>query len=208
MDGESSTDENHQDTEKKNKDGNGSSGDGGEEGKEENENKEPENVVKGDPEAAPIYVKRLVPVFANTFQASLIPSVKKATLSILKKMIHFIPASMMDEVVSGSVASQLVDVIAVALSVEEDDEGHLAAFHCIQDLMSKGANIFLIHFIRLGVLQKISELASESEDINQDQLIDGKVDGKVNVFLVCDQKNRIYVSKAVFICKCAFSFVS
>lgn len=46
--------------------------------------------------------------------------------------------------------------------------------------MSKGANIFLIHFIRLGVLQKISELASESEGINQDQLIDGKVDDKVS----------------------------
>lgn len=74
--------------------------------------------MKGDPEAAPIYVKRLVPVFANTFQGSLIPSVKKATLSILKKMIHFIPASMMDEVASGSVASQLVDVLAVALNVE------------------------------------------------------------------------------------------
>ena len=77
-----------------------------------------EDPVKGDPEVAPIYVKRLVPVFANTFQNSLIPSVKKATLSILKKMIHSIPAQMMEEVVSGNVASQLVDVIAIALSVE------------------------------------------------------------------------------------------
>ena len=77
-----------------------------------------EETVKGDPEVAPIYVKRLVPVFANTFQNSLIPSVKKATLSILKKMIHSIPNQMMEEVVSGNVASQLVDVIAIALSVE------------------------------------------------------------------------------------------
>lgn len=57
-------------------------------------------------------------MFANTFQSSLIPSVKKATLAILKKMIHSIPANMMEDVISGSVASQLVDVIAVALSIE------------------------------------------------------------------------------------------
>ena len=92
------------------------------EGEEDDKDKEasepPEKVVKGDPEVAPIYIKRLVPVFANTFQSSLIPSVKKATLSILKKMIHSIPAQMMEEVISGTVASQLVDVIAVALNVE------------------------------------------------------------------------------------------
>lgn len=33
-------------------------------------------------------------------------------------MIHSIPNQMMEEVVSGNVASQLVDVIAIALSVE------------------------------------------------------------------------------------------
>lgn len=47
--------------------------------------------------------------------------------------------------------------------------------------MSKGSHIFLIHFIRLGVLQKISELASEAEGMNQDQLIDGKVNDKVTI---------------------------
>ena len=79
---------------------------------------ETEDVVKGDPEMAPIYVKRLVPVFANTHQGSLVPSIKKATLSILKKMIHYIPATMMEELVSGNVAPQLVDVIAMALNAE------------------------------------------------------------------------------------------
>ncbi|XP_066922502.1 E3 ubiquitin-protein ligase HECTD1-like [Clytia hemisphaerica] len=138
----------------------------------------PEKAVKGDPEVAPIYIKRLVPVFANTFQSSLIPSVKKATLSILKKMIHSIPAQMMEEVISGTVASQLVDVIAVALNVEDDDEGHLAVFNCVQDMMTKGPNIFLIHFIRLGVLQKISEMASQFEIVDQDVIIDGKIQEK------------------------------
>lgn len=79
---------------------------------------EPERAVKGDPEMALKYVKHLVPVFAHTYQGSLLHSIKKATLAILKKMIHYIPASMMEELVSHNVASQLVDVIAVALNSE------------------------------------------------------------------------------------------
>ena len=48
--------------------------------------------------------------------------------------------------------------------------------------MCKGSNIFLIHFIRLGVLQKITEIANESEEVNQEDLIDGKITQKVNIF--------------------------
>ena len=62
---------------------------------------------------------------------------------------------------------------------QDDDEGHLAVFQCIQDMMSKGPNIFLIHFIRLGVLQKISEMANQFEAADQDVLIDGKIIDKV-----------------------------
>ena len=65
-----------------------------------------------------MYVKRLVPVFARTYQGSLVPSIKKATLSILKKMIHYIPECMMEELVAGNVAPLLVDVIATALNAE------------------------------------------------------------------------------------------
>ena len=63
--------------------------------------------------------------------------------------------------------------------LKDDDEGHLAVFHCVKDLMSKGSNIFLIHFIRLGVLQKITEMASLFEVSDQDVIIDGKINEKV-----------------------------
>lgn len=151
-------------------------------------------VVKGDPEVAPIYIRHLVPVFANTFQSSLIPSVKKATLSILKKMIHCIPASMIADVISDTVASQLVDVIAVALNVEDDDESHLAVFHCVKDLMSKGSKIFLIHFIRLGVLQKITEMASLFEVTDQDVIIDGKINEKEEPTIPLEDASKILPS--------------
>lgn len=37
-----------------------------------NESKEP----KGDPEMASIYLKRLLPVFCNTFQSTMLPSIR------------------------------------------------------------------------------------------------------------------------------------
>ena len=69
-------------------------------------------------------------------------------------------------------------IIFVVLYFQDDDEAHLSAFYCVQDLMSKGSPIFLIHFIRLGVLQRITELAGESDDLN-DEIIDGKINQKV-----------------------------
>lgn len=36
--------------------------------------------LKGDPEMAPLYVKRLLPVFCNTFQSTMLASVRKASL--------------------------------------------------------------------------------------------------------------------------------
>lgn len=53
--------------------------------------------------------------------------------------------------------------------IQDDDEGHLSVFHCIQDMMSKCPNIFLIHFIRLGVLQKISEMANQLKVVDDQQ---------------------------------------
>lgn len=40
--------------------------------KEEEEGSEP----KGDPEMAPVYLKRLLPVFAQTFQQTMLPSIR------------------------------------------------------------------------------------------------------------------------------------
>ncbi len=40
--------------------------------KEEEEGSEP----KGDPDMAPVYLKRLLPVFAQTFQQTMLPSIR------------------------------------------------------------------------------------------------------------------------------------
>ena len=86
-----------------------------EEPKEETE----DNSVKGDIEMAPLYATRLLPVFAQTFRSSLVPSIRKATLAIMKKVIHYIPQGMMSEVISScNIAASIVEVLSSVLNVE------------------------------------------------------------------------------------------
>lgn len=78
---------------------------------------------KGDPEMAPIYLKRLLPVFCSTFQATMLPSVRKASLGLIKKMIHYIQPNVLAELcgsenTSNNFTTQFVEVIATVLNNE------------------------------------------------------------------------------------------
>lgn len=86
---------------------------------ESEENIEP----RGDPEMAPIYLHRLLPVFCTTFQATMLASVRKASLGLIKKMIHYIQPSLLEELCNSessanNFGTQLVEVIATVLDNE------------------------------------------------------------------------------------------
>ncbi|XP_076174502.1 ubiquitin fusion-degradation 4-like isoform X3 [Ptiloglossa arizonensis] len=78
---------------------------------------------KGDPEMAPVYLKRLLPVFCATFQSSMLPSVRKASLSLIRKMVHYIQPELLVETCgsdrTGGCGAMLVEVIANVLDNEE-----------------------------------------------------------------------------------------
>ncbi|XP_012137741.1 ubiquitin fusion-degradation 4-like isoform X5 [Megachile rotundata] len=122
---------------------------------------------KGDPEMAPVYLKRLLPVFCATFQSSMLPSVRKASLSLIRKMVHYIQPELLVETCgsdrTGSCGAMLVEVIASVLDNEEDEDGHLVVLQMIQDLMIKGKDEFLEHFARLGVFSKVAALVGPQE---------------------------------------------
>lgn len=77
---------------------------------------------KGDPEMAPVYLKRLLPIFCGTFQSTMLPSVRKASLGLIKKMIHYIQPNLLHETccmeITPNFATQLVEVIATVLDNE------------------------------------------------------------------------------------------
>ncbi|XP_054653507.1 E3 ubiquitin-protein ligase HECTD1 [Dunckerocampus dactyliophorus] len=139
--------------------------------KEEEEGCEP----KGDPEMAPIYLKRLLPVFAQTFQQTMLPSIRKASLALIRKMVHYSSEALLKEVCDSETGHNLptilVEISATVLDQEDDDDGHLLALQIIRDLVDKGGDVFLDQLARLGVINKVSTLAGPaSDDENEDEV--------------------------------------
>ncbi|XP_019870714.1 E3 ubiquitin-protein ligase HECTD1 isoform X2 [Aethina tumida] len=134
---------------------------------------------RGDPEMAPVYLQRLLPVFCTTFQSTMLSSVRKASLGLIKKMIHYIQPNLLENLcsieASPNFGTQLVEVIATILDNEEDEDGHSVVLSIIQDLMTKSQEVFLDHFARLGIFTKVQTLAgppdppeAEENETNED----------------------------------------
>ena len=145
---------------------------------EESEEISPE--LFGDIEMAPLYLRRLLPVFCHTFQNTMIRTVRKSSLNLIRKMTHYIQSDQMftlnEEV--PHLPIQLVEVIANVLDTEEDDDCYLIVLQMITDLMTRGPQIFLDHFARLGVMNKVQALAGQGgQSSADDEIISDKKDG-------------------------------
>ncbi|XP_069118347.1 E3 ubiquitin-protein ligase HECTD1-like isoform X3 [Argopecten irradians] len=133
------------------------------------EKEEDSEEPKGDPEVAPLYLKQLLPVFTHVFQSTMLPSVRKSSLSLLKKMIHYVTNPLLGDMCNpefyvSNFAGSLTEVMANVLDHEEDDEGHQVVLFIIKDLMSKGQDVFLEHFARLGLFGRVLSLAGPMEE--------------------------------------------
>ncbi|XP_041710732.1 E3 ubiquitin-protein ligase HECTD1 isoform X4 [Coregonus clupeaformis] len=148
----------------------------GEDKKKKDVNKEEEEASepKGDPEMAPIYLKRLLPVFAQTFQQTMLPSIRKASLALIRKMIHYSCEVLLKEVCDSdaghNLPTVLVEITATVLDQEDDDDGHLLALQIIRDLVDKGGDVFLDQLARLGVINKVSTLAGPTSDDENEEV--------------------------------------
>ncbi|XP_011189869.2 E3 ubiquitin-protein ligase Ufd4 isoform X3 [Zeugodacus cucurbitae] len=132
---------------------------------------------RGDPEMAPIYLKLFLPVFCRTFQGTMLGSVRRASLGLIKKMVQYAQSGVLKglcqpqlEAVTGTNAQNLgtllVEVVASVLDNEDDDDGHLVVLNIIEELMSKTQDEFLDHFARLGVFSKVQALMEPENEVN------------------------------------------
>lgn len=126
---------------------------------------------KGDPEVAPQYIQQLLPVFTHVFQSSMLQSIRKSSLSLIKKMIHYIPSPLLEDICNQSgassgvsFASSLTEVLATVLDHEDDDDGHLTVIQVVQEVMNKGGSLFLDHFARLGLFGKVLNLSGPLDE--------------------------------------------
>ncbi|KFB39857.1 AGAP009511-PA-like protein [Anopheles sinensis] len=130
---------------------------------------EGEGEPRGDPEMAPVYLKFFLPTFCKTFQSTMLASVRRSSLGLIKKMIQYVQPDVLSKLCSAeglpsyeqSLGTLLVEVIASVLDNEDDEDGHLVVLTIIEELMSKTQNDFLDHFARLGVFSKVHALMGE-----------------------------------------------
>ncbi len=118
---------------------------------------------KGDPEMIPVYVKSLLPMFCQTYQSTMIQSVKRSSLGLIKKIIHYMNGQLLTEkcLEKGQLVSDIVEVMTSVLDNEEDEDGHLSCLLIIQDLLTKDSEgLFLEQFAKLGLFSKVSNSSS------------------------------------------------
>ena len=117
--------------------------------------------MKGDPEMALVYLRRLLPVFSRLFLNTMVRSVRKSCLNLIRKMIHYSDEEQLQEITTEvpNAASLLAEVVANVLEGDEDDDSVLLGLQSISDLMEKARAVFLDHFAKLGVFNKVQAIA-------------------------------------------------
>ena len=77
---------------------------------------------KGDPEMAVVYIKALLPVFADLFHSSQAAAVKKKILPIIHKLSHHVTAEWLQELCQvteePSFLSQICELVALTIDSE------------------------------------------------------------------------------------------
>ncbi|XP_029720236.2 E3 ubiquitin-protein ligase Ufd4 isoform X3 [Aedes albopictus] len=85
-----------------------------------------ESEPRGDPEMAPVYLKFFLPIFCKTFQSTMLASVRRSSLGLIKKMIQYVQPEMLSRLCSSeglqshelSLGTLLVEVVASVLDNE------------------------------------------------------------------------------------------
>uniref|UniRef100_A0A915DET1 E3 ubiquitin-protein ligase n=1 Tax=Ditylenchus dipsaci TaxID=166011 RepID=A0A915DET1_9BILA len=150
----------------------------------------PENEV--DMELAKRILQQLVPVFCTIFQNSLVGTVRRSTLALIRKCIYHISNegiqqllddsnqrklstqrsqspntdhSALDKTSNGDFVESLMGVLLAVFNQEDnqDTEGKEQALLVMKSLLQKDTEFWLEQLIRLGVYEKVESLANSVE---------------------------------------------
>jgi len=106
------------------------------------------------------YLTYWIPQFTDIFHNTLYTSVRKSSLTLLRKIVRYLTPGIIVQLCSAGTpySAQVVEAIAAVLEVE-NEEGTVPALSMVRDLCEKGYDIFMEHFCRLGVINNITKKA-------------------------------------------------
>uniref|UniRef100_A0A914ZV22 E3 ubiquitin-protein ligase n=10 Tax=Parascaris univalens TaxID=6257 RepID=A0A914ZV22_PARUN len=131
-----------------------------------------------DPMLVRSLLEQLLPLLCDVFQRSLGASVRRSTVSLLRKTTQYMSPESLSSLVTNSadgddismecspvtgpkLAENIVNVIVAVLEHEEDIEGHEHVLHLMKALFAKEVDFWLEQLIRVGVFEKVEAIATQ-----------------------------------------------
>jgi E3 ubiquitin-protein ligase HECTD1 len=124
---------------------------------------QPTNEIKGDLEMQPIYLQRLLSIFCQLYQNTMILTIKRSTLRLISKLLHYATVEQIREYLMKDEMNILTTLFELLSSIldtnEDDDDTSNLVLLIIKNLFEKDRHLFLEQFQYLGLIWKITSLA-------------------------------------------------
>ncbi|CAF3378660.1 unnamed protein product [Rotaria sp. Silwood1] len=119
--------------------------------------------IKGDIEMQPIYLQRLLSIFCQLYQNTMILTIKRNTLRLISKLLHYATVEQIKEYLMNNDINILTILFELLSSIldtnEDDDDTSNLVLLIIKNLFEKDRHLFLEQFQYLGLIWKITSLA-------------------------------------------------
>ncbi|CAF1239989.1 unnamed protein product [Adineta ricciae] len=121
------------------------------------------NEIKGDVEMQPLYLQRLLSIFCQLYQNTMILTIKRSTLRLISKLLHYATVDQIREYLmkgETNISTTLFELLSSILDTnEDDDDTSNLVLLIIKNLFEKDKQLFLEQFQYLGLIWKITSLA-------------------------------------------------
>ena len=119
--------------------------------------------IKGDVEMQPIYLQRLLAIFCQLYQNTMILTIKRSTLRLISKLLHYATVEQIREYLMKDETNILTTLFELLSSIldtnEDDDDTSNLVLLIVKNLFEKDRHLFLEQFQYLGLIWKITSLA-------------------------------------------------
>ncbi|CAF3546281.1 unnamed protein product [Rotaria sordida] len=111
-----------------------------------------------------IYLERLLSIFCQLYQNTMILTIKRSTLRLISKLLQY---STIEQIRQLNILINIFELLSTILNInEDDDDTSNIVLLIIKNLFEKDRYLFLEQFQYLGLISKITTLALSNDNIN------------------------------------------